>query len=210
MKRALLVYAHCDDELIWGHPFLLDRSLDRRVLICSSDKTNPDRQSYRLGEEALEAVCRDVGVSDFRVLPFQSEFYRLRTRGLGNGPLLMQWWETAQAAISDMMRCCDFIATHNPIGEYGHMDHVLVRRAVLEMDYRPTVRWTNARVTTTTWPVSRFGLFGRSSYRICEQPPPTDAEEFDRLKSHYVSRGCYTWSSEEPLVVTAMEEDVHS
>lgn len=196
MTKCLLVYSHCDDELLWGHPWLLDRSLDRRVLICCSDRDNPERQSYRRGEEALAAVCADVGVSEYRVMSrYFSEFYRLRTRGHGTGPLLKEWWQHTQENIFEMADGCDFVVTHNPWGEYGHMDHVLVRRAVVEMNCLPIVHWTSAHVETSTWPVGPHSLCGKYHWHVGQR------EEFRKLKQHYVSRYCWTWSSDEPMDV---------
>lgn len=203
MTKCLLVYAHCDDELLWGHPWLLDRSLERSVLICCSDRLNPARQSYRRGEEALAAVCADVGVTEHRVLSdYFSEFYRLRTRGAGDGPLLKDWWRDAQAAVREMMVGCDFIVSHNPWGEYGHLDHVLVRRMVIETEGSPVLHWTTARVETSTWPVGQHSLQGH--YRWFTG---TDHDEFSRLKEHYVSRDCWTWSSAEPKDVYLAKDD---
>lgn len=205
MKRVLLVYAHADDELLWGHPWLLNRSLDRRVLICCSDKNNPARQSYRRGEEALAAVCADVGITEYRVLDqYWSEFYRLRTRGPGDGPLLKDWWDNAQMAVRKLMRECDAIATHNPIGEYGHLDHILVRRMVSEMTDRKRMLWTDARVETSTWPVGqeRVSIHERQDAEQCRQ----NAGLFNQLKDHYESRDCWTWSRDEPLNVLKIRE----
>lgn len=201
MTTALLVYAHCDDELLWGHPFLLDRSVQRRVLICSDDSTNPARQAYRRGPEALAAVCDAVGIREFRTLPYHSEFYRLRTRGVGEGPLLMNWWDDAAHALKTMSEGCDFIATHSPHFEYGHLDHMMVRRVVMETACVPP-KWTDARVATSTWPIGHRWIAAEDIEGVVRTP----RADFDRLKWEYVSRDCWTWSSEEPLEVQVVRE----
>lgn len=201
-EKALLVYAHCDDELLWGHPWLLG-NYDTRVLICSSDKTNPERQEYRRGPEALAAVCERTGVERFLSLDeFNSEFYRLKTRGPGSGKTLKQWWDKATEAIQDMSEGCNFIATHNPHGEYGHIDHLMVRRAVMSTATVP-VKWTSALVETSTWPVG-VGYIGDYEYSVRSR-----SGEFSSLKEEYVSRACWTWSSEEPMSVSVYSSDNH-
>lgn len=204
MTRCLIVGAHCDDEILGQGFATFDRGLERKVLILSSDKTNPLRQSYRRGEEALAEVCADLGVSEFRVLSdFHSEFYRLRTRGPGDGPILMDWWNSASAAVREMAKDCDFVAIDNPWGYYSHMDHLLARRMVLSTVDLP-VRWCDATYRTTTWPMgAKHHLVPRcefvSDYSINET-------EFERMRQHYVTRQAWTWDHEAPLTGSVFEE----
>lgn len=201
--KCLIAMAHCDDELLWAHPWLLSKNTEKKVLICSSDLNNPERQEYKRGPEALAEVCRETGVSEFDVQnQFFSEFYRLRTRGQGNGPLLMDWWNETTEKIAEMSADCDFIVTHSPHGAYGHLDHLMVYRAVMETSVIP-VYWTDQLVKTSTWPVG-VGWLGRHCYGI-----KTPKSEFDRLKQHYVDRNCWTWSSDEPLIVSVHRSDSH-
>lgn len=177
-----------------GWPFLLDESLEKRILICTSDRDNPARQSYRRGEEAFAAVCAESGVKDYRILrTFHSESYKLRTRGPGDEPLLKEWWDAIVRNVAMMHEESnfDFIATHNPWANYGMMDHHVVRRAVLCNTHLP-IRWTSANYQTTTWPLGNIErLMPVDAMRIDRFT--TDTERIEFLRQHYVTRGAWTW-----------------
>jgi len=194
MTTALLVFSHCDDEILAGLPFITDRDTTRKVLIVSSDKTNPLRQSYRRGEEALAAVCADLGVAAHRVLSdFHSEFSRLRTRGPGDGPILMDWWNAAVSAVREMSVGCDFIACDGPHGFYGNLDHLLTRRMVLSSEVRLPIRWTTLRYKTNTWPIGDTQRLLDEINAGCVGTFVENCDEFMRLRNNYISRQCWTW-----------------
>lgn len=205
MTRCLIVVCHCDDEILGQGFATFDQSIERRVLVLSSDRLNPLRQSYRRGEEALAGVCADLGVSDYRVLSqFHSEFSRLRTRGHGDGPILMDWWNAASATVAEMSEGCDFIAIDNPWGFYSHGDHLLARRMVLSTSDLP-VRWSTAYFKTSTWPIGNCDrLMPRGAKLIGEFH--LDMALFDRMRQHYVTRDAWTWDHPVQSVVQVYEQ----
>lgn len=206
MTTALLVYSHLDDAEIFGWPFFCDTGIVRKVLICSSDRTNPARQTYAHGEEAFAESCSIVGVTDYRILPFWSEFYRLRTRGICDGPTLNNWWTAAKEAIAEMGEC-DFVATHNPWGEYHHMDHLLVRRLVTHCAPAYFMRWTTAQHQTPTWPpVMDHQLIPVRIPRV--GTATLDKSLSERLERCYTSRGAWTWSQPIQETVDIFQEDI--
>lgn len=205
VTTALLVYAHLDDAEIFGWPFFCDRSLDRRVLICSSDRTNPARQQYARGEEAFAESCSIVGITEYRVLPFWSEFYRLPARGTER-PLLRDWWNAAETAISEHCGTgIDFVATHNPWGEYHHMDHLLVRRLVQHCSPGYFMRWTNTQYQTETWPPNVSAHLIPCRHK-CIGPVSADESLLGNLKQCYTSRGAWTWSQDVWMNADVWEE----
>ncbi len=181
---------------------------EKRIVICSSDLTNPARQSYRRGEEAFAAVCEKIGVVQSRVLPFHSEFSRLRTRGPGDGPIQMDWWKAATAAVVEMSEGCDFIATDNPWGFYSHGDHLLVRRMVLSSGVDLPVRWSDLFWTTTTWPQGSLSRQMRQCRLFAEKigEYKMDTPLFEELRQQYVSRGAWTWDHPVQGIVNIYEE----
>lgn len=194
--KTLLVFAHCDDEVIWGFPWLCNEHIERRVLICSSDRLNRDREHGKRGEEALEAVCRAMGVSEFRCLgQFQSEFYRLPARG--TGITLREWWHAAEDAVREMSQGCDCVVTHNPWGEYGHHDHLLVRRMVLEHVTDQWIEWNGCRVDLKPWPIGN-GMMNSLMDYLEMNPADEFQEQLEKLKAEYVQRGAWTWDFEIP------------
>lgn len=203
--KVLLVYSHADDEIIFGWPFLFNRKIERSVLICSNGR-KPQYQGWeKPQQEALAAVCEKLGVTEHHLLPYDAEFYKLRTRGAGDGPLLKEWWNTAQLYVEKLAEGCDLIVTHSPWGEYGHLDHCLVHRCVREMypAYdRPRMVWTDAYYKTSTWPLGDF--------KECtgEEAPEFDYWLYEALKKEYTDRGCWSWDNPVPFTTKLIYEDV--
>ena len=119
--KMQLVMAHPDDEVIFGWPVLADRSVDS-ILICSNDSGNPDRKWCRHRKVALMEMTAALRIPA-RSLDYSSEFYRLSTRD----EQLKRMMEDIAANIDPH---ADAVFTHNPWGEYGHMDHIIVHLAV--------------------------------------------------------------------------------
>lgn len=119
--KVLCVFAHPDDELIWGWPIIQDLEITR-CLITISD----NHPGYTHARNALEEVCSKNGIHLIDCLNYPSEFYRLPTRyeNLTLPMLVENVKGKIQTAIADFVP--DYIFTHNPFGEYGHGDHRLV------------------------------------------------------------------------------------
>lgn len=200
MQTALLVYSHPDDEIIFGYPFLFDPDVHCRILICSCDENNKARSWCRKQRAAFGAVCKLCGVSNYRMLDFHSEFSRLPSRAK-NGLLLKDWWNAATTSLREMSKGCDFVATHNPWGEYGHLDHLLVRRMVRESGTHLPLRCTTAYYQTKTWPI------GEAVYKADETSADIelDTERYEKLKHEYDTRGCFTWDNPVPTPVRIIE-----
>jgi hypothetical protein len=116
-----LVMAHPDDEVIFGWPILRKVS---SILICSNDKNNPERAWCRYRFKALEEIGELLGIP-VKSLNYDSEFYRLSARD----GFLKQWMNEVLANVDQE---ADAIYTHNWMGEYGHLDHILVYQAMLK------------------------------------------------------------------------------
>jgi LmbE family N-acetylglucosaminyl deacetylase len=202
MTKCLMVGAHCDDHEIFMFPWFQDRSIQRIALVCSDDSKNPARASYARGPEAFHASCELAGITVRRTLPFGSEFYRLRTRGAGEGPILMDWWNIASEAVREMSEGCDFVVCHGP-ADYCHMDHILVRRMVYATTRLP-IRWADGFHQTTTWPVGDRTRLVNCGTKI--GTAELDVELYERCKAEYDKRGAWTWSWPCPTPVGLYEE----
>lgn len=198
-----VLVAHPDDELLFLWPFLIAkespvRAPERtanalcaipkatRIVAAVSDRDNVDRAWCARRAEALQLVGRELGVETI-CLDHWSEFYRRDARNL-----------ELRAVVQDVTDLLDRlpgpIATHNPWGEYGHLDHVLLHlaargtgRAVYMTDMQLTggpdacpARWLSLE---HEWAPGEF--LGRAEL---------DRPLFDRLKAIYVELGCWTWA----------------
>ncbi|OFX13198.1 MAG: hypothetical protein A2Z18_11050 [Armatimonadetes bacterium RBG_16_58_9] len=176
MERDLtILIAHPDDELLFLWPFL---ARAERLVCVVSDKDNPERAWCARRAEALSCVCDLAGIDSVECLDYNSEFYRLPTRDES----LKRMAENILEALSE----ADIIATHNPWGEYGNLDHILCHQIA---------RQTNARLLTTgiaqavNWLPIRTWSPGRALGHH-----QLDRALFDQCKAVYDALGCWTWS----------------
>jgi len=172
VKDITILIAHPDDELLFLWPFL---SRARRIVCMVSDQNNPERAWCKDRGKALEDIGRLIGAEVIN-LGGNSEFYRLSTRdeALKRFICRTERWLTHT------------VATHNPWGEYGHIDHIICHLAarnvsgnVLTTDIADQVNWL---------PVKRWqpgNLAGFSDI---------DMQLFSDGKAIYDSYNCWTWS----------------
>lgn len=180
--KVLMVLAHADDEILWGYPILQDDRFDVELLICSSDLHNPQRQAYAGRREALREVCDFHGIP-FTCWDYDSEFYRLANRPT---PSLQAFSDLLADYIDNSG--AEMIFTHNPHGEYGHLDHRLLFQLVAEHAGRSMLITDIHR--RINWPIGTPpSLYYRS--KVAEYC--LDMEQFERCKDIYVRRGCWTW-----------------
>jgi len=174
-----LVLAHPDDEVIFGWPVL--READK-LLICSSDLHNPKRPFGTRRKDALQCVC-DLSGIEVECLDWPSEFYKLNER---NGAL-----EAFCQDVLNHIPDADVIFTHNPEGEYGHMDHKLVHDIVAHSGR--AMQWSDMFVKTSWTPWDSLGehaFRGMEHVATCE----VDLDWYVDMQVEYARRRAWTWS----------------
>ena len=118
--KVLCVFAHPDDELIWGWPVIQDAEIERHLITVSDN-----RPGYASAAEALQEVCSTLDVR-VECLHYQSEFYRLPIRNAVMTLPMLTSDLVSKIQMTTLRVQPDYIFTHNPFGEYGHGDHRLV------------------------------------------------------------------------------------
>jgi len=178
--------AHPDDEVIFGWPLLKEVS---SILICSNDKTHSERAGCQRGK-ALEDVGRLLGIP-VKSLDYNSRFYQL----LQIDGTLAQFQNLVQLGIDFKT---DAVFTHNPVGEYGHMDHILVhltlcrlRMPMIFSDIYLPMGWLNfegfpRKLMPDRESISHIGL-------------EVDMDLFRKCKAIYDSYGAWTWGPVPPI-----------
>ena len=119
--KVLMVFAHPDDEIIFGWPIFQDPSIEKELIMCTSDFNNPARQEYSHRKFLLEEVCNKYNVP-LTCFDYPSEFYKLETRGT----TLEDCQNTIVDCVNSKKDNYDYVFTHNPMGEYGMIDHKMV------------------------------------------------------------------------------------
>jgi hypothetical protein len=185
-KKILMVFAHPDDEVVAGWPLFQLGGLHKSLLICSSDLNNPERAWCKRRKFVTEQICADRGI-EFRCLDYDSEFYRLETR---KGS-----FSRCCAEIEAAVRKFDFDAvfTHNPWGEYGHIDHMMVHHVVMSMGV-PVVM-TDMMVPSNWVPWKTPSPTVRNAYfrkRILDAE--IDMKLYRRIEQLYREQNVWTWS----------------
>jgi LmbE family N-acetylglucosaminyl deacetylase len=175
MQSGLTVLiAHPDDELLFLWPFLAEAT---RIVCVVSDINNPARQWCRRRKEALQEVGLHLGIP---VVNFEadSEFYRLPTRDESLKNLARGLQQVLEGTV----------ATHNPWGEYGHLDHILCHQIARASSHR--VLTTGIAEEVNWLPIQPW-----QPGRLLSQPE-LDMDLFNHGKAIYQRRGCWTWSRE--------------
>jgi len=119
----------------------------------------------------IEVVCFD----------YNSEFFRMDHRA---GAL--------KKLADELIGACGDgpVFTHNPWGEYGHLDHILVHQiAVGNLSH---VFCSSIAHPEAAWfPMPNCVMSGESEEECCLPPAPALVE---RCKAIYDRYGCWTWS----------------
>lgn len=188
--RVLMIMAHCDDEIVCGWPIMQDPAIKKTILMVSSDRHNTERKWCAHRKFVFIDLCRKLGI-DAKVLDLDSSFHATPARG---GGLLAV--ERHIAAALDDVRSHDFVFTHNPFGEYGHLDHKYLFHTTAQLATRPLIvtdicmqsDWSSANAMTDRM---------RSMYfRECIGDAVLDKAFYARVKQKYELSNVWTWNQE--------------
>ena len=185
-KRVLMVLAHCDDELVCGWPILQNPDIKKSLIIVSSDRNNVQRQWCSHRKFVTQDICKLLDI-DVRILDYDSEFYKLNHR---DGHLV----KLEQIILETINKnSFDYLFTHNPHGEYGHLDHIflsnLLYRAVdyplIMSDITIQADWTQIK--------QKSERYARALYSNQIDMVELDKFFYRRVMRFYESRGVWTW-----------------
>jgi LmbE family N-acetylglucosaminyl deacetylase len=185
-KHILMVLAHCDDELVCGWPIFQNPKIRKSLIIVSSDRNNRQRQWCGHRKFVTQDLCRSLGI-EVCILDHDSDFYQLDHR---SGKL--------SNLEKEILRCInnftfDYIFTHNPHGEYGHLDHIFIANLLIRAVNHPllisdisiTSDWTQTPPSSNRYSCAFY------SNQVGEFA--LDYNFYRRVMQFYTTRGAWTW-----------------
>lgn len=152
-QRILLCVCHQDDETLFAGSLLAHLKGRAEVVVASFFRPASNRRDTDTRESAMQQVCDMVGATRVQ-LPFavESDYPRLRrfiristddgmpepdiVRPLRRHPLFGLLSGSAYALMKQFAPTT--VITHNRVGEYGHVEHVLLHHAVKQASARYT------------------------------------------------------------------------
>lgn len=133
-QKILGIFAHPDDEAIFGWPIMQNDDYERFLMVVSDNRNTygPNAQ------KAFVQHCEKAAIRYLGCCNLDNEFYRFATRNsnktLSAAATLIE--EEVYVAVEECNP--DYLFTHNPVGEYGHGDHKLTFEIVAGLGF-PTL-----------------------------------------------------------------------
>lgn len=144
--RILVCVCHQDDETLFAGSTLSHLKGRADMTVASFFRPAPNRPDTQTREAAMQRVCEMVGAQRVQ-LPFARErdhrrlsrFIRMPEKGSTEAPEILRplhrhslfgLLSGSAFALMEQLQPTTII-THNHVGEYGHIEHVLLHHAVL-------------------------------------------------------------------------------
>lgn len=198
--KVLGVFAHPDDELLWGFPMMQYDDFDRYLMTVSDNHNGYGAHA----KQALEEVCRAARIKLVECSGLPSEYYRIATRHKPTTLML----DVVPTILSRLRRVLDEvkpdrIITHNPFGEYGHGDHRLLFNVVSmlpETDGVEIVFTDACQLNKTHLSFENIPRRVREAYyRNCLDECKLAMNWFEPLREIYKSHDAWSWTGHDEV-----------
>ncbi len=198
-EGSLLVVAHPDDEILWFGSIVDE--VDRIVVCFLNDPAHPELAGARervLAEHPLrdKLVCLDMDETEsFNHADWpRPETTRFGLRIVKARRIAKRYrlcYRQLEQKLAPMIREARSVITHNPWGEYGHEEHVLVHRAATSLAVAENKDvWYDNYASSWSEDLMRVYL-DKSGPRI--ERRAVDSRAMDAIADVYRSHGAWTW-----------------
>ena len=205
-KKIALVFAHPDDEVLFGCSMVQSCS---KIIFCFSrldgdqiisDGRKKIRDSYPLEhavflEEAEPKRLAPIDEFNSWRFPEDSE------SGINSTANDINYqnhktFEKLMPQLEKQLREIDLVITHNPWGEYGHPHHVLINKLISKI----ATKMNFEIYVPGVFSLKSKHLMSMTSHKLSIEPVIVKVDEdiARNLKALYVNNDCWTWSDEKP------------
>lgn len=136
LQNSMLIVAHPDDEILWFGS--IAPHVDKIVICFSHDPAHPELSEARArtlerhpwAERIVSLGLDETGAFGHAAWP-RPAATEFGLEIIGSGRVSAGYQSTARQlrqALSPLIAAVDNVFTHNPWGEYGHEEHVMVHR----------------------------------------------------------------------------------
>ncbi len=196
---SLLIVAHPDDEILWFGSIVAD--VDRIVVCFGNDPAHPELSAARervLADHPMRNKMVSLGIDETGSfnhadwpLP-ESTKYGLRI--VKARQIAMRYrlcYREIKKKLAPMIGEASSVITHNPWGEYGHEEHVLVHSAVtsLARSKKKAVWYDNH---ASSWSENLMRAYLHASERQVVHRD-VDTQAMERIADIYRAHDAWTW-----------------
>ncbi len=196
---AVLVVAHPDDEILWFGS-IVDQ-VDKIVVCFLNDPAHPELAAARervLAEHPLRDKIVCLGVDETGAFnhaawprPETTDFGLRIVKARQVAKRYRLCYQQLEKKMQPLIRGAASVITHNPWGEYGHEEHVLVHRAATTLagaENKPV--WYDNHASS--WSEDLMSVYlDKSGHRI--ERRAVDTQAMDRIADVYRAHGAWTW-----------------
>ena len=174
--KILCVFAHHEDHIIFGWPIFQDHRFKRFLLTCSWD-----------AQDVVSEGCKRENVTSLGTVGIENGFsYRVEKP--------IESYKVVLAKIQESVEKVkpDYIFTHNPMGEYGHLDHQFLFKLIYNEFPQQQLLVTDILIASPAYPEFKIipRLFKHLYEEKIEDAVP-DIEFYKRNTRLFDTRGVW-------------------
>lgn len=194
-KDFKMVFAHPDDEILWASSVIKNA---KKIVICFLE--SPGNAVISAGRKSafLDFPLNNVinlGIQEINVSKHANwrnpSVSRYGIFHNGNRELYKAKYHELYNALKMELKKEDIVVTHNPWGEYGHEEHVLVHNVLADLKAELLLE------IYVTGYVSNRSIYAMNLSRAALDREPliyeTDNHFIDLLSAHYKKHNVWTW-----------------